>query len=143
MVEEFIQTVCDVLDIDVPKISYDTSNFSTKSTLGQCDPSGKTIYLAHPTKITVDFYLVIAHELRHVWQMKNNYDFYLKDYKPRNQIDIASYNRQLAEIDANAFAEIMLVNCFNVKPLWYGLDKQTIEMIKQHIPNIVEQLNAE
>ena len=49
--------------------------------------------------------------------MKNNYDFYLKDYKPRNQIDIASYNRQLAEIDANAFAEIMLVNCFNVKPL--------------------------
>ena len=50
MVEEFIQTVCDVLDIDVPKISYDTSNFSTKSTLGQCDPSGKTIYLAHPQK---------------------------------------------------------------------------------------------
>ena len=45
MIKEFITDVCELLEIKVPKISYDTTHFATKTTLSQCEPVTNTIYL--------------------------------------------------------------------------------------------------
>lgn len=45
MIEEFITDVCELLEIGVPKISYDTTHFTTKTTMALCEPETNTIYL--------------------------------------------------------------------------------------------------
>ena len=54
MIKEFIADVCELLNIDVPHVSYDTSHFPTKTTWAQCEPITNTIYLSKADKINPD-----------------------------------------------------------------------------------------
>ena len=45
MINEYIADVCDLLDMDVPTISFDNTHFSTNTTMALCDPVAHTIYL--------------------------------------------------------------------------------------------------
>ena len=38
MIKEYISELCDILEISEPAISYDTSDFSTKTTMAQYAP---------------------------------------------------------------------------------------------------------
>ena len=51
-------------------------------------------------------YFAVAHELRHIWQYISG--FSLDDYKERSELSVDQYNKQFLEIDANAFAQLML-----------------------------------
>ena len=63
--------------------------------------------------------------------------FYLSTYKPVNLMSsIEEYNLQIAEIDANAFAYIVMVDFFGMKPLFYGLS----DNVKSRILDRVEYL---
>lgn len=122
MIQEFIFEICDMLNIKEPSISYDTSNFPTDTMMAQCDPSGDTIYLKRYDTPNPDQLFSVAHELRHIWQMINDKPFYFSTYKPVNLLDsIEEYNLQIAELDANAFAGLVMIKFFHLKPLFEGL----------------------
>ncbi len=122
MIQNFITDICNILNIPEPSISFDTSNFPTDTMLAQCSPSGDIIYLKKYNKPNPDQLFSIAHELRHIWQLQNDEQFYFSTYKPVDLCDsIETYNLQIAEIDANAFAGIVMVEFFHLKPLFKGL----------------------
>lgn len=142
MIEEFITDVCELLKIEVPKISYDTSHFPTKTTLAQCEPTANILYLTKIDKLNPDYVFSIAHELRHIYQYQTDEEFYLSGYKPSNKcLSIEEYNLQIAEIDANAFASIIMVEYFSMKPQWNGLSDKAISAIDNRINIIIHELN--
>lgn len=119
MIEEFITDICELLHIPIPSILYDTSHFPTETTMAQCESTSNTIYLNKLDKPNPDYLFAIAHELRHIWQIQNDEQVYFPTYKP---IDLCSsveeYNLQIAELDANAFAGLIMINFFHLKPLF-------------------------
>lgn len=142
MIEEFITDVCKLLKIETPKISYDTSHFSTSTTLAQCEPSANMIYLTKINKPNPDYLFSIAHELRHIYQYQNNTKLYLSNYKTSDICSsVEEYNLQIAEIDANAFAAIVMINFFSIKPRWIGLPVKVINEINKRINIIIHELN--
>ena len=130
MINDFMTEICSVLNINKPSVSYDTSHFTTNTMMAQCDPSGDTIYLKKKDKPDPDYLFSIAHELRHVWQLVSDKDLYFSNYKPIDMLDIEIYNNQLAEIDANAFASLIMIDFFHLQPLYHGLSASTIANIK-------------
>lgn len=143
MIDEYISEVCGILGITAPKVSNDTSNFRSKTMMAQCSSNGETIYIAKADKSTPDYMFAIAHELRHVWQIRTNPDLYLNDYKPVGELSVEDYNNQLAELDANAFGAIIMANLFGVKPLWNNLSQNTIDNINAIVPDVVKTINVE
>ena len=122
MIHDFIADVCDILNIPIPLISYDISNFPTETMMAQCSPDGSTIFLKRYDKPNPDHFFAIAHELRHIWQMQNDKKLYLSAYKPIDLCKSAEeYNLQIAEIDANAFAGLVMISFFHLKPLFEGM----------------------
>lgn len=122
MINEFINDVCDILDIDAPSVSFDTSRFATDTMMAQCSPDGRTIYIKKSPKTNPDQLFSIAHELRHVWQMKKDKQLYFSDYKPVDLCaSVEEYNLQFAEIDANAFSGMVMVDFFHLMPQFAGV----------------------
>lgn len=122
MIQDFINDICDILNISVPSVSFDTSKFPTDTMMAQCNPNGSVVYLKKCSKPNPDQLFSIAHELRHIWQMQDNEQLYFSAYKP---IDLCSsveeYNLQIAELDANAFAGIVMIEFFHLKPLFESI----------------------
>lgn len=142
MIKEFITDVCELLEIKVPKISYDSIHFVTKTTLAQCEPVTNTIYLNKVDKPNPDYVFYIAHELRHIYQYQTDKEFYLSGYKPSNKCSsVEEYNLQIAEVDANAFASIVMTDFFSIKPQWNGLSNKVINEINKRINIIIHELN--
>lgn len=134
MIKEFITDVCELLEIEIPKISYDTSHFPTKTTLAQCEPTANIIYLTKVDKPNPDYVFSIAHELRHIYQYQTDEKFYLSKYKPSNKCSsVEEYNLQIAEVDANAFAAIIMTDFFSMKPQWNGLSGKVVDTIEKRI----------
>ena len=139
MIHDFINDVCDILKISVPHISFDTSNFQSETMMAQIDPEGTTIYLRKFDKPNPDQFFSIAHELRHSWQIQTDNEWYFSDYKPRELCSwVEEYNLQFAEIDAHAFAGIVMEELFHLKPLFQGLS----EGVKSKIYDRIEHLRA-
>ena len=139
MIYDFINDICDILNIPTPFISFDTSNFSTDTMMAQCSPDGSTIYIKKYDKPNPDQLFSIAHELRHVWQIQNDEQFYLSTYKPIDLCpSIEEYNLQIAELDANAFAGLIMIEFFHIKPLFEGVS----DSVKSKIYKRMEYLRA-
>lgn len=118
-VRRFIKETCKILGIEPPKMLFDMSAAATDTTLALCSSDGKEIRIRKENP-TIDTYFAVAHELRHVWQIRTAPDIWLKDYKTRDELDFEAYNLQPAEIDANAFATIAILNVFRRRPLFHG-----------------------
>ncbi len=143
MTNEFIAEICELLGIQIPTISYDTSHFPTETTMAVSAPISNIIYLKKNNNPNFDYMFSIAHELRHIFQYQNDEKFYFANYKPSDKCDsIEEYNLQIAEVDANAFANIIMVEFFHLKPLWNGLSEKVIDSINSRISIIVHELNS-
>ena len=140
MINDFITEICSILNINKPSVSYDTSHFATDTMMAQCNPSGDTIYLKKKDKPDPDYLFSIAHELRHVWQLSADKDLYFSNYKPVDMLGNEKYNNQLAEIDANAFASLIMIDFFHLQPLYHGLSASTIASIKDRMEFISHEL---
>ena len=142
MIEEFITDICELLCIEVPSISYDTSHFPTGTTMAQCEPINSVIYLNKLDEPNPDYLFAIAHELRHIFQYQDDEQFYLSNYKTSdNCSSVEEYNLQIAEVDANAFASIVMVEYFHMQPQWNGLSDKVINAINSRISIIIRELN--
>ena len=142
MIEEFITDICELLDIQIPSISYNTSHFPTETTMAQCELTNNIIYLNKLDKPNPDYLFAIAHELRHIFQYQNDKQFYLSNYKTSDSCFSAEeYNLQIAEVDANAFAGIIMIQYFHLKPQWNDLSDKVINAINNRISIIIRELN--
>lgn len=134
--DEFITSLCELLGIEKPLMYFDESKFTTKTMMALCDLSGKTIYLRKTKNPSPDEFFAIAHELRHIWQKKDE-QLYFASYKPVEQMQsINAYNLQLAEIDANAFAGLIMHSYFHLTPLFKGLSEEVKGKIKERMDYI-------
>ena len=124
-----------VLRIACPPIKADASKLQGSSLAALIDG---TLYY-NPDLKSWDVYFSIAHELRHVWQMKKHRFTYFKDYKTREDLSVTEYNNQSAELDANAFGALIMEVTFGVQPRFVGLDEAT----KKKIFALSERLNNE
>lgn len=136
---DYILEICDILDIAVPQISFDNSKFPTKTTMAQCSPDGKVIFIKNIKNPNPDYYFAIAHELRHIWQLKEDAKLYFSSYKPINLCrNNEQYNLQLAEIDANAFAALIMIDFFHISPLFDGMPENVILKIQNRMNEIIQ-----
>ena len=142
MIKEYITDICNLLKIEVPKISFDSTNFKTKTTLAQCEPELNVIYVKKIDKPNPDYLFSIAHELRHLYQYQKDKQFYFSKYKTSDKcLSVEEYNLQIAEVDANAFAAIIMTDCFRLQPQWNGLSNRVINGINKQINIIIRELN--
>lgn len=136
MIYEFITHVCNQLSIRCPNFDYKTSTFPTKTMLAQYESEGNIIHIRR-TDSTPDMFFAIAHELRHVWQIRIDEKLYMGSYKNREDCSsIEEYNMQLAEIDANAFAGLMVMEQLNLTPLYEGMSQAVKNKIYSRIKEI-------
>lgn len=141
MIRDFINDICDILNIQVPSISFDTSHFPTDTMMAQVNLSGDTIYLKKYDKPNPDQLFSIAHELRHIWQIEKYHDLYFSNYQTVDIIGTEKYNLQSAEVDANAFASIIMVEFFRLQPQYKGLSDSVVFAIKNRIDELVTELS--
>lgn len=130
MIDDFIRYVCEILEIEVPTVKVNKNKMATESTLA-CIENG-IIYLK-TKQPSLDLLFAISHELRHLWQIKTDRNFYFKDYKTSQEIgNIDDYNKQIAELDANAFGYMIMGANYGVEPLFNGLSDEIVQMIKTY-----------
>ena len=141
MINRFVNDICEILDIIPPEVSFDVSHFQSKTMMAQCISTGETIFIRPLEAPTLDYYLAIAHELRHVWQIRSHQTQYFENYKTRDMCSsLEEYNLQPAEIDANAFGQIMMIKLFRRQPMWQGFSAEVILAINKRAKEISAEL---
>lgn len=134
-IDEFVTNVCTVLHVNKPRVTYTDAGYATKTTLAAISSDGAEIHV-RPGMFSPDLFFAIAHELRHVWQKQYKPDI-LWGYRSSDRISTEEYNLQPAEIDANAFAAVIVVKTFRIKPLFQN---QT-ERVKNRIYNRMSEIS--
>lgn len=134
LILDFIAEICEELEIEIPEISHDTSKFKSKTMMAMCD--GNTIYFKKTDKPNPDVLFSIAHELRHLWQIKTDEKYYFENYKEVGTISTEDYNKQIAEVDANAYAGVVMIDCFNLQPLFQGMAEDVVKLIRKRMKEI-------
>lgn len=111
---EFAGAISAVLGIVRPNIEHDEN-----------DSSAMSCYIPEEDKVRLqedlgskEAYFTLVHELRHKWQLENQFEQYFLNYKEIEEIDDDAYSMQKAEIDANAFAMIMMYQFYEDIPLF-------------------------
>lgn len=123
--------VCDDLGIeDKPSIEHINSEMNRAYYKGETN----TIELNTEMPI-LDQMFIIAHELRHVYQMQNDmYD--MESYKQRDNVDLTEYNLQPIEIDAHAYAYKVMCEVYGMRAMFEGLDNEVINSILERAESI-------
>lgn len=138
-IRQFANTICEVLNLTNIDIEIvDGIKTGSSTTMAIYDNEKKVIKIKNSVQ-TLDLLFAIAHELRHVWQIKENEAYWMAGYKSANELGIEAYNLQPAEIDANAFGAIIMMENFRVKPLWHGLTKNVIKEIDLRIAELKKE----
>ena len=139
----FINEVCDVLEIPVPNISDDFRVFenNTRMAMLEIEKGVPTLYLSDRMETEQDYYFAVAHELRHELGDVAHGSKLLGNYKTVEEIGITEYNRQRLEIDANAFAALVMVLSFGMVPTFQSLDLGTRHMIEVRARQIMPELD--
>ena len=141
IIRQFVKDVADILKIDAPEVTQNADNFESDTMLAQVYVRGDGrffVYLKDIDNITLDTYFSIAHEMRHIWQVKTDFETYMRSYKNRSNLSLEDYNNQLAEIDANAFATVIMEILFDITPLYSGMSEKTIELIEERADYIID-----
>lgn len=133
---QFIEIICDDLEIEKPLVE-EVLFLHTPTQLAEYIPSDN-ILKYRPGKIPLDTMFSIAHELRHIWQMKNCPEIF-QNYINSTDTDIEQYNLQSAEIDANAYAMVIMESGFGITPQFKGLNEKVKKKILLRANEIVEE----
>ncbi len=134
LMETFIYDVCSVLDIETPNaFGMMSEGFKTKTTMAIYVRSERELYIN--SNYCVNGYqelimFCIAHEMRHAWQNEHFGDSFFSNYKTSDKVNLATYNSQKQEIDANAFGFAymdILFDLFGI-PEWdrYGMKEKLL-----------------
>ena len=136
MTLDFCAVVCKILKISVPKVEVNPHAMKTRTQIAAITNEGVII---KSNTFSMDIGFAIAHELLHKYQIENN-RFPLSNYKTVGSVDTDEYNQQNEEIDANAFAAIVMKALFGVQPLFNNCSetvKHNIQVRMTEIENAV------
>lgn len=134
MINNFVSDMCQILNVPVPTISFDTSVFLSKTTMAQINLKDNTLHIKPYKNPNPDLLFSITHELRHLWQFTNDENLYFSNYKTVKLCkSIEEYNLQLAEIDSNAFAGLIMIEFFHIKPLFENLSEKVKLKIQERM----------
>lgn len=137
MLYSYIHTICMLLKIQEPVISYDTSVFPSKEVKAMYIHNQNTIYLSSFEHPSFEILFSIAHELRHAWQFQNQPALYFETYQTFQDCkSLDEYNIQPAELDANAFGEFILDSFFHISPQYFSLSENTRKKIHERAKEI-------
>ena len=127
------------LGIRVPIINVvDAPELSTDTQMGGADPVGWAIAVKRGIP-DLDQALTLSHEIRHLWQSIHMPEAFRDYVQLSNRPTLEDYNLQPAEIDANAFALIIMTNFFHVRPLFQNLSDNARSQIEQRAKQIDEE----
>lgn len=135
---DIARVLCRQLEIKMPKIEVGDIPFATETTLAAYIPEEDKIILRSDEE-TPDSLFALAHEIRHVWQSVWQPDIFA-EYKQSADMPVEAYNLQHAEIDANAYAAMVMVTITGLTPLFNGLSERAIEKIWQRAREIDSEL---
>lgn len=132
---KLIQDICDDLGIEPPSIRP-RRKMSTPTTLAECTSDGQTVYIRHDAVLTPDTAFAIAHELRHVWQIRTDRERWTADYTPSaGATSTEEYNRQPAEVDAHAYA-LLYMRTLGIEILFSSFPEDLKALIRKRAEEI-------
>lgn len=140
MVGEYALTICKILDLADIRLIFSSEKMQTKSMMACADVENGIVYVRPKMKENLDTRFAVAHELRHIWQFRTDKEKYFANYKTAEELDLETYNLQAAEVDANAFSVIVMVDLYGIKPTFDNLPKEIRAIIYQKADEIAENL---
>ena len=105
------------------------------------EPDEYSIHICLETDNLFNILFALAHEFRHIWQYEEDEDKYIKNQKSKLELVSKAYNLQIAEVDANAFAHLIMTNFIGVKPSFETLDEEVKNAIYKRERQIAKDLN--
>lgn len=150
---EFLKTVdtilrfnCSLLSVPLPSVRIaEPSEFATVTTKCAVSSTSDELLInkqfAESNADTIFLWLSLSHECRHIWQAKNSADM-LKSYKTSADVQLQDYNEQVAEVDAWAWAVIVLTDKFHVRPtleknfgakLWAQIQERARQIVAEDL----------
>ena len=139
LIPDYINVVTKELKISKPLVVQDLSGEHTNAEY--YPPEDKVVYLREND--TNEAYFEIAHELRHKWQFVNFRDKYFKNYIEIQKTNLEDYGKQIAEIDANAFAVLMTMRYLDELVLLNGYPQDEKKLIFKREREISKHFNLE
>ncbi|MFQ9429854.1 MAG: hypothetical protein ACLR1S_01300 [Ruminococcus bicirculans (ex Wegman et al. 2014)] len=133
---EFIEIVCSNLKITKP-IVEEVLFLHTPTQLAEYVPADNALKY-RMDKMPLDIMFAIAHELRHKWQAENCPEIF-QDYVNSTEIGTEQYNLQSAEIDANAYAMVIMESGFGITPQFKELSEKVKKKKSLRANEIVEE----
>lgn len=119
------------LKIDCPKIVFGMEK-KTKGNLAvlvlDSKKIPKEIQISDNYEIIYDALFAICHEMRHAYQAQYATDIFA-NYIEIGELDNEEYNLQEAELDANAYAAIVMKREFGVSPQFKGYSERVKKAI--------------
>ncbi len=123
---KFAREVSAILKIAAPAIRFvPVKQLRTSTQIAALTPDG--ILIRNDIGVTPELFFAIAHELRHAYQLEN--DRSLHDYRTSDQLDIDEYNAQPLEVDANAFAAVVMAEFFGTSPQFLNMPESIRQLI--------------
>jgi|GEM_PF-321713 len=130
--KNFARRICGELNLPPCCIKV-VQKLNTDTQMAAAEPKANIIYLkeglAEP-----DALFSICHELRYIWQRRHG--LYSEKYRTNEELSIRGYNLQPEEIDANAFAKVMMVSLFGITPQFDGLPEDIKTLITKRASDI-------
>lgn len=88
--------------------------------------------------VSFDLYYQIARELRRAWQRWKK-PLLLQGYRSQDELSHEEFYLQKAEIDAHAYASMVLIDEFRIKPLFEGLPQKAVIFIRHRIEELADE----
>lgn len=136
--KNLINIICNQLGIGVPEVSYDTSKFLTDTMRALYVPEDNTIYIKQGDD--PDTIFSIIHELRHKWQYVFYFKKYFKKYKTADKLSLVEYNMQPAELDAHAYAALMMEELYGLEILFSNFPEEVREVIFDRMDELEDEI---
>lgn len=117
VINEAIAYNCQLLNIAPPVFELvPGSKLATPTTMAALTRGGKYLAINKDFPLSGhDIWFTISHEMRHKWQLDTGFN--LDGYFRSNAGNVVDYNSQAAEIDAHAWAVIVMANALHLRPM--------------------------
>lgn len=144
--EGYFHFITELLDIGFISLKYDTNSemkkMGSESTLALYNRREKQVHIVKKDKYSLEDIYVVTHELRHAWQDYTDPEYYFGDYYDP-ALSEHTYNISKAEIDANAFATVIIYKVIGVKPTReYHKDKQAQELYDKRVSELEDEFKS-
>lgn len=119
LVDEIIKWNCNALSVTFPAVRIaEPSEFATPTVKSAVSIDGRELLInrsfAESCADVPFVWLALSHECRHIWQIHNAEKF--DNYQTSATLTLAEYNAQPEEVDAWAWAVVVVGQLFGVRP---------------------------